>query len=79
MMSDMEKPKVCTCGGAFKKTSAPENKREGSRYFKCDRCRATIEQTSNGYEFRDAPAPLPVAPIPPIAPVASPPMRPRAW
>ncbi len=73
----MERPKACTCGGTYKKVASPENKREGSRYFKCDRCRATIEQTSNGYEFRDAPVPLPVEPPPPIAP--APPPRPRAW
>ena len=70
----MEKPKTCDCGGAYKRAPAPENKREGSRYFKCDRCGARIEQTSNGYEFRD-PAP-PAPPVPPPPPVVPAPRRP---
>ncbi|MCO5169723.1 MAG: hypothetical protein M9894_25575 [Planctomycetes bacterium] len=73
----MEKPKACTCGGVYKKTPAPANNRDGSRYFKCQRCGARIEQTANGYEFRDAapPGPIPV-PAPPAPP--SPPPR-RFW
>ena len=76
----MDKPKACPCGGTYKKVSAPENKRDGSRYYKCDRCRATIEQTADGYELKDAPVPLPPAPPPPPAPVAppGPPAR-RPW
>jgi hypothetical protein len=57
----VEKPKHCTCGGAYKRSPPLGEKREGSRYFKCDRCGARIEQTANGYEFKDGPPPaLPV-------------------
>jgi hypothetical protein len=72
----MDKPKACTCGGTFKRATPLKEKREGSRYFMCDRCRVRIEQTANGYEFRDAAEPLPPAPAP--APVAPQPTR-RPW
>ena len=73
----MEKPKACPCGGTYKRSPPPENKREGSRYFKCNACGARIEQTSNGYEFKDAPEPPKVVP----APVPPPPPQPtrRPW
>jgi hypothetical protein len=71
----MEKPKVCGCGGAYKRAPSPENKREGSRYFACNRCGARIEQTSNGYEFKDPAPPPPPTPAP--APV--PPLPRRPW
>jgi len=73
----MERPKACACGGLYKKVAGPPPQRDGSRYFKCDRCGARIEQTSNGYEFRDAapPAPPP-APTPSPPPPSQPPRRP---
>jgi hypothetical protein len=73
----MDKPKACTCGGLFKKVASPANARDGSRYFKCDRCGNRIEQTSNGYEFKDGP--LPVAPRPVVVPVPAPPPERRPW
>jgi hypothetical protein len=81
----MEKPKTCTCGGHYRKSPAPNNARDGSRYYKCERCAARIEQTANGYEFRDAAPPVVTPPAPPAPPAARPPARsflpdpPRTW
>lgn len=46
--------KPCTCGGRFKKRGVkPENPRDGSRYFQCERCHKLLEVTAEGYEFFD--------------------------
>lgn len=68
----MEKPKLCKCGGNYKRAQPPGEKRDGSRYFKCNHCGARIEQTANGYEFKDAaPIPPPLVPVPPPLPSRS--------
>ncbi len=72
----MEKPKNCPCGGRYKRAQPLGERRDGSRYFACDKCGARIEQTADGYEFKDpAPPPPPVATTPP----APPPRNPRPW
>ena len=63
----------CSCGGKFKKRSAkPENPRDGSRYYQCERCYKLLERTAESYEFfdegkppvkKEAPTPPPVQPI----------------
>ena len=75
----MDKPKACTCGGLYKKVAVSTDKRDGSRYFKCNKCGAKIEQTSNGYEFRDAAPPPPVVVAPAPTATLPPETRGRAW
>ena len=58
----MMKPKLCPCGGTYKKTVAYDQVRTGSRYFQCDRCKARLEQTADGYELKDAAPPAPPRP-----------------
>jgi hypothetical protein len=60
----MSKPKLCSCGGAYKKSASPPNPRDGSRYFRCDRCHAQLERTANGYEFKDEPPAVSAPPLP---------------
>lgn len=76
----MKKPTPCTCGGAYKKATSPGDRRDGSRYFKCERCGARIEQTAEGYELHDAATVVPAAVVAPVAaPVAAPTPPPRPW
>ena len=73
----MDKPKNCTCGGLYKRDKPAGDRRDGSRFFKCEKCGARIEQTADGYELKDAAPPAP--PPAPVAPPAPAPRNPRPW
>lgn len=51
----VQQTKPCSCGGKFKKRSTkPENPRDGSRYYQCSRCYKLLEITAENYELFDA-------------------------